>query len=160
MTILGVEAAEEVEHLAGLTNGLADVVQGIGELLEPPGVRGDVHVTLKKIPELGFEVDSTVQLVVPELVVDGVPDRVRRSPGCADDGADILGDGVVDPAQQAVIADDPVRVATVGRGGRGRQMRTEPELPNEGVEEAAPLRVVRVGDAELDGNVNTDVHRL
>jgi hypothetical protein len=40
MAVLGAEPEEKVEHLAGLTDGLADVVKGIGELLEMGGAAG------------------------------------------------------------------------------------------------------------------------
>jgi hypothetical protein len=54
MAVLGAEPTEKGEHLAGLADGLADVVKGIGELLEMAGVTGDVHVALDEIAELGL----------------------------------------------------------------------------------------------------------
>jgi hypothetical protein len=52
--VLGAEAAEQIEHLARLTNRLTHITKSIGQLLEAPSVLGDVHVTLHQVPELGF----------------------------------------------------------------------------------------------------------
>lgn len=46
VAVFGVEAAKEIQHLAGLRHGLADVAQLIGESLEPAAVLSDGHVTL------------------------------------------------------------------------------------------------------------------
>lgn len=66
MPVLGVEPAEEVEHLAGVVDRLADVAKSISELLEVPGVLGHVHVTLDKVAELGLQVDCPMELVVAD----------------------------------------------------------------------------------------------
>jgi hypothetical protein len=63
---------------------------------------------------------------------------------------DILGHGVVQPAQNALVNHDPVRIVAVGGGGRG-EVRAEAKLANEGVEEASPFGVVGLGEVELDG---------
>jgi hypothetical protein len=42
------------------------------------------------------------------LVVDRLPDLVRRSLRGADDGSNVLGDGVVHLAQDALIHHDPI----------------------------------------------------
>ena len=44
VAVLGTEPAQHVEDLARLAHRLADVVESIGELLEAPGVLGDVHI--------------------------------------------------------------------------------------------------------------------
>lgn len=75
------EATEHVEHLRCLLNRLADVVEGIGEVLEAASVGGDVHIALHQIAELRLQIDSTMQLVVLKLIMDRVPDRVRRGSG-------------------------------------------------------------------------------
>jgi hypothetical protein len=72
--VLWGEATEHVQHLRHLAHQLADVAQCVGEALEVAGVHHDVHVTLNQVTELGLKVNNSVKLVVPELVVDRVPD--------------------------------------------------------------------------------------
>ena len=84
VAVLGAEPAEKVEHLAGLADGLTDVVKSIGELLEMAGVAGDVHVALNEVAELGLQVHGAVELVVAQLVLDAVLDDVRGGLGHAD----------------------------------------------------------------------------
>ena len=55
---------------------------------------------------------------------------------------------------------DPVRIAAIVGGWRGRKVGAEADVADEGVEEAAPLSVVRFGVVELDGDMRLDVHRL
>jgi hypothetical protein len=67
--------------LACLANGLANVVEGISQALQLARVLGDVHVPLHHVPELGFEINRPVELVVTELLLDASPDGVRRGLG-------------------------------------------------------------------------------
>lgn len=160
MPIARVELAQEVEHLACLANGLADAAEGIGELLQAAGVGGDVHVALNKVAELSLQVDGTMKKVVTELLLDAVLDRVGSWLRHPNNGEDVLGDRVVDPAQNALIDDSPVRIMALRRGwGRGK-VRAEAELADECVEERAPLGVVWIGELEHDGDVGLDVHGL
>jgi hypothetical protein len=129
-------------------------------MLESPGVRLDVHVSLNQVAELGLEVDSSVQLVVSELILDRVPDGERRCLGSTHDRPNVLGNGVVEPAQDALVHHDPLRIATVGGGRRRSEVGAEPELADEGVEEASPLGVVRLVEVEFDGDVSPDIDRL
>jgi hypothetical protein len=54
--------------------------------------------------------------------VDRVPNGVRRRLGNTHNRADVLGDGVVKPAQDALVDHDPVRIMAVGRGGGRGEM--------------------------------------
>ena len=49
VAILRADSAKKVEHLDCLADGLADVVEGIDELLEAAGVLGVVYVALNEI---------------------------------------------------------------------------------------------------------------
>ena len=140
--LLGGEATEHVQHLRRLAHRLPDVAQSVGETFETAGVRRDVHVTLDQAAELGLKVDGSMKLVVAELVVDRVPDGVRRRLGNTHDRANVLGHGVVKPAQDALVDHDPVRITAVGAGGRRSEVKAETELADEGIEEASPLGVV------------------
>jgi hypothetical protein len=139
---------------------LPDVAQCVGQALETPGVRRDVHVALNQAPELRLEVDSAMKLVITELVMDRVPDGVRRRLGNAHDRADILGDSVVNPAQDALVDHDPVRITAVGGGGGRSEVRSEAKFPDEGIKEAPPLAVVRLCKIELNGNMVLDADGL
>jgi hypothetical protein len=125
-----------------------------GERLGPEGKGRD------QASKLRLEVDSAMKLVITKLVVDRVPDGVRRHLGNAHDHADILGDSVVNPAQDALMDHHPVRITMVC-GGRGRsEVRGEAKLPDESIEEEPPLVVVRLCGIELNGNMVLDVDGL
>lgn len=101
--------------------------------------------------ELGLQVDSAVELVVAELVLDGDPDGVGSWHGDADDGEDVFGDGVVQPTEQVLVDDTPIGITALSGGwGRG-EVVVEPKLPDEGVKEGAPFGVVWFGELEHDG---------
>jgi hypothetical protein len=160
MLVFGVQAGKKIEHLARLTNRLPNVPKRVGELLEVAGVLGDVHVALDKIAVLGLQVHGAVKLVVAELILDGVPDEVGGGLGHADNGEDLFGDGVVEPAEDALIEDALVRITVLDRGRRRGKMNTEIELPDESIEEGAPLGVVGFGELKDDGNMGFDIHCL
>jgi hypothetical protein len=52
MAVLGIETAEEVKHLTGFADGLPNVPERVSELLEFPGVLGNIHVTLDEVGNL------------------------------------------------------------------------------------------------------------
>ena len=54
MAVPGAQTAQHVQHLASLTNQLADVAERFREFLEAPGLLGDVHVTLDQVAELSL----------------------------------------------------------------------------------------------------------
>jgi hypothetical protein len=64
VAVLGVQSVKEVEHLAGLGDGLSEITKAVGEGLQAGGVVGDGQVALLQGEELGFEVDGARQLVV------------------------------------------------------------------------------------------------
>jgi hypothetical protein len=97
-----------------------------------------------------------MQLIVHELIMD----RVRRGAGKTDDGTDVLGDGIVELGEKALIAHDPRWVTTVLGGWRFGEVGAEPEFANEHIEEAAPFGVVRLGQIELDRDMRLDVEGL
>lgn len=165
VVVFGAEAAEEVQDLAGLTDWLAcltdwltDVAHGISELLEAAVLLRDVHVTLDEVAVLSMEVHDAVKLVVAKLVTDLVPDEMHRGLGSANDGEKILGDGVVQSADDALIDNSPLRVAALSWSWWGGEVVAEDELADEGVEEATPLIVVWLGELEGDRNTGFDVH--
>jgi hypothetical protein len=100
-------------------------------------------VALHQIAELRLQIDCTMKLVVVELLVDGGPDAVRGRLGRADDVTHVLGDGDVQPAQDALIAQAQFRIMALFSGWRSRDVGGEAELPEERIEEAAPFFVVR-----------------
>ena len=75
VTVLGVEAAQKVQNLTGLGDGLADVAQLVGDPLEGGAVLVDRRVTLDGGAELGLKVDGAVQVVVEEEPLDVAPTR-------------------------------------------------------------------------------------
>jgi hypothetical protein len=160
MAELGVEATKHVEHLACLPDRLPDVAQSVGKLFEATGVGGDVHISLNETAELSFEVNGTVQLVVPELLGDGGPDDVGGGARNTDEGTDILGHRVVQPTEDALVAHDPLAITAVLGSWPGGEMRTEAKLSDERIKEGTPFGVVGVNEIKLDGNVRFDVDSL
>lgn len=114
MMILRAKAAEEVEHLASLLQGLVDVAEGVDELLEAANVHGDVHVALNEIVEFGLQVHGTMKLVVVEFVLDVALDDVSSRPRHTDDREGVLGDRVVEPDEHALIHDLPLVITVLG----------------------------------------------
>jgi hypothetical protein len=110
--------------------------------------------------ELGLLVDGAMKLMVAKLRLDRAPHLVRCRLGNTNDGANVLGDGVVQPAEDALVDHDPVGIMAVGGGRWRHKVGLEAELPDDRVEEAVPLDVVVVGEIEFHGDVVLYVHRL
>lgn len=160
MAVHGVQTAEEIQHLASLADGWADIVQRIFQLLETAGVLRDIHVTLNETAELSFEVDRVMQPVVAELVTDLGPDSMRHHLGSMDDGKEVRRDGIVQPAEDALISHAPVGIMALVGGRRRGEGRVEPKLADECIKEAAPLIIVWCGELECDRDMRLDVHRM
>jgi hypothetical protein len=160
VAILGGETPEHVEDLRRLTHRLADIAQRVGELLQLAGVGLDIHVALDQALELGLQVNSAVKLMVPELIMDRVPDGVGRSLGGTNNGTHILGDSIVQPAKDTLIYHGPLGITAVGWSRSKRKMGADAKLSNERIEETPPLGVVRFVDVELDRDVGLDVDGL
>jgi hypothetical protein len=159
VAVLGVKPAQEVEDLAWLGHWLADFAELVGELLQAAGVLGDVHITLVDAAEFSFNVDSALQLVVAEQTLDVVPDGEGQGTWLVDDVEDILGDGGLDPVDDAVVNHTPLGVVLRHWRWSG-DVRFEPELAEDGVEEASPLTIIGFVHVEKDWNMDADVHRL
>jgi hypothetical protein len=87
------EAANDVEHQRALSDGLAEITQGIHHVLEAPAVVGDRQVALAELAELGVEVEGTGLLVPKELFLKGEPDGAG-SGGAGHHGlSEVGGDG-------------------------------------------------------------------
>jgi hypothetical protein len=84
----------------------------------------------------------------------------RRGLRSADNGENVLGDRVVQSAEDALIDHVPFWIMALVWSRRGGKMGAEAELADEGVEEAAPFVVVRLGELEDNENMGFDVHRL
>jgi hypothetical protein len=138
---------------------VADVAKLIGEVLQASAVLGDGHVALSETAEFRLEVDSTLELVVTEEVLDVTPEGERRTLRCVDDVEHRFGDGGVDPADDAVVIHVPLSVAFVQRGRRAN-MLSETELAEDFIEEAPPVAVIGLIDVKGDRDMSTDVHCL
>jgi hypothetical protein len=112
--------------LAWLGDGVADVAQVVGELLELVVVVRDGQIPLDNIAELNFEKNGALQFVVAEEVLDVRPNGEGRSIGLVDEVEDILGDGCVDPVGDAAVDLLPFSILIKNGGGE----RTWPMRPN------------------------------
>jgi hypothetical protein len=105
VAVLGADAAQHVQDLAGLSDGLSDVAKRIRQRLEAASVLSNIHVALHDVPEFCLEVHSSVKLIIPELIMDCFPDQGRRRLRSTHDVAHILGDGDVKPADNTLVDD-------------------------------------------------------
>jgi hypothetical protein len=91
------ETANDVEHQRALSDGLAEITQGVRHVLEAPAVVGDRQVALAEVTELGVEMEGTGLLVPKELFLEGEPDDAGSS-GAGHHGlSEVDGDGARDP---------------------------------------------------------------
>lgn len=93
-----------------------------------------------------------MEFVVAEDTFDVVPDDERRGIRLVDDVEDVLGDGVVEPIDHAVVDHAPLGIAVVLQG----QWRVDVV----GDEGAAPLAVVDSLTSRRTGTVRADVDGL
>lgn len=70
-----------------------------------------------------------MEFVVPKLFANSSPDGVRHHLGSADVGAKVLGDGVVEPAKDALVRHGPFRVTVVVDVGGEERWDRSPNLP-------------------------------
>jgi hypothetical protein len=123
-----VQAADQVQHLAGLGDGEADVAQVVGELLEFAAVVGDGEVALNNIAELRLKKDGTLQLVIAKKYLNGRPDGEGVGVRLVDEVEDRLVDGCVESIDKTAVDLPPLSVA-VDDERRSADMTDEAELP-------------------------------
>lgn len=149
-----VEAAEGVDDEGMISDGGADMVEGVRQLLETASVLGDRHVTLVQTVELLLRVDGALEAVVEEEAGDARPDGIRREPWLVNRIHDVLGHGGVQPRDDAGIDLHPLGVVAHEDGVDGAvDVVEEDEL----FEEGAPLAKVRGLRFKRHGNVRLDV---
>lgn len=101
----------------------------IGEVLQVTHILSNVHVSLDKVPKLGLKVHNTVEFVVTELIVDGIPDDVHRGLWDTHSGEHILRDRVVQPTQEALISECQVRSRCCSKVDREERWEPRSNLP-------------------------------
>jgi len=119
--------------LAGLGDGVADVAQAIGELLQLGAVVRDAEVALNDAAELGLKENRALHLIVAEEALDVRPDGERRGIGLVDEVEDALVDGGVDPIGEGAVDLTPLGIAFVG-WRRQANVADEAKLAEDGVE--------------------------
>jgi len=159
MAIPGTEAAEKIENLVGFRDGVADVSQLISKAIELGAVILDGEVALLNAAKLSLQKNGALEFVVAEVALDVGPEGERRDAGLVDEVEDGLGDGGVDPVDEATVDLTPFGGVLDHRRGVA-DMVVEAELAEHRIEEAAPLAVVGGMKVEENGDMGTDVHRL
>jgi hypothetical protein len=160
VAVPGVEAAEEVEHLARLGDGVSDVTEAVGDALQLGAVVVHRQIALLEGAQLRLEEDGTLKFVVAEELLDGAPEREGVGDGVTThDVVDALGDGLEDPVGDAGVDAPPLAIAVVVRR-KGGDVILEPELAKGGLEELAPLAVVAFIQIKHDRNVVADGESL
>ena len=90
MTVARAETSEQVENLAQLEDGVADVAKLIGEAFELGAVVVDGYVTLMKAAQLVLEVDGALEFIAEEELFNDGPQGVGGEMGLVDDVEDGL----------------------------------------------------------------------
>jgi len=89
-----------------------------------------------------------------------LPDAICRGVRSADYVVNILGDGIVKPADDALVLDLPLWITMLVGSGWGCDMGAEAEFAEEGIKEIAPLVVVGIGEFKNHRDMGFDVNRL
>ncbi|XP_047079718.1 uncharacterized protein LOC124690372 [Lolium rigidum] len=154
---MGSMMAGGVDNQRFIADGLADVSEGVGEVLELGAVVADGEIALWRVAEVGLELDGAVLLVVAEEILDGVPDGERSGAGMHDDAEEVGVDGAVDPGEHGVVITAPSRGGRrVGGSGFAGDVGGETVAAESNEEELPPACVVAVGEAEGDRHVELD----
>ena len=119
MAELAPQTAEKLDDELLIGDRRADIVQSVSEHLQLVAVLGDRAVVLDKLMEFLLGVDSALQAVVEEEVVDRDPAAVCRVRWAEDEVADVLGDGVVEPGDDGVVDARPLDVVGAVAGVDG-----------------------------------------
>ena len=103
-------------------------------------------------------VHGALKAVVEELACDRSPDGVGGGVGAIDIVPDLLGDGGVEPRDDAGINLEPLGVVDHGSGiHRAVDVVEEAEFFEGHLEEGTPLPEVALVGGESDGDMATDV---
>lgn len=101
-----------------------------------------------------------MELIVAEWILGGAPYHKRVGLWHVDDGENLLGDGVVDPAEDALVHKPPLGIVALLASRRRRQVSVEAKLADEDVEEGEPVGVVGLSELKDDGDMRLDVNHL
>jgi hypothetical protein len=139
-----VETTEEVEDLAWLRNGVADVAKLVGEALEFGAVVANGEVTLLNGAKLRLQKHSTLEFVVAKMALDIGPEVEGGDVGFVDEVEDIGGDCGVNPIDKTTIDLVPFG-RSLSSGCGGTNMSLKAKFAEHGVKTASPLAVVGGG---------------
>lgn len=115
---------------------------------------------MDQAPELCLEIDGTMKLMITELIMDGVLDGVGGGFRNTNDGTNIFGHRMVKPVEDTLINHDPVRIAAMESGWRGRKVGAKTEFADESIKETMPFYVVGFSEIEFNRDMRFDVYCL
>jgi hypothetical protein len=161
VAVLGVEAAQHVDHHAGVGDWFADVAQCVGETLELRAILRDGEISLSEAVELLLRLCCAMTHVAEELLLDGAPCSVRRVTRLDDDLKDIGGDRGVEPGDDGCVDLHPCDVILLEVDVEGAvDVVEEAELVVRDVEEGTSCGIVRGIEIKDHGNMVLDVDEL
>jgi hypothetical protein len=149
VTIFGIKTAGKIEDLAGLENGLADIMKIVSKSFEFGVVLRDRHITLQEVAELDFVEDRALELIVEEFLLDGGPKGEGVDLALAHDLENLRGARGVDPVDNALVHLVLVGVAIADDGGGG-DVAAVAKLAERRLEEHLPFGEIGVGKFEGD----------
>lgn len=91
--IPGIEAAEQIEGLTWLGDGMPNVEEIVSEALELGAVLGDAQITLLEAAEFGLEEDRVLEFIIAEESLNVTPQGERRGARFVDNVENRLLDG-------------------------------------------------------------------
>jgi hypothetical protein len=142
---LGVEPAECVDDEFLISDGVADILECVGQFLELAAIIGNTELTLVQAVEVLQRVYGTLHGIVEEQATDRHPEGVRRCAALEHHVTNVLGHGEVDPRDDAVIDLGPLGIVDASLGvDRAVNVIEDAELAERQLEEGTPGGVVRV----------------
>lgn len=152
------ETTEDGEDESFVGDLVVEIAEGVSQGFEPLTIRHDWHVALGGAAELGLQADDAHLLVIPKEALDALPNGMSRGTGREDDGKHLLGDGAVEPRNDGVVVEIPVRRRVGGPGGVDVRFQGEPVEKDE--EELTPCGVVGRLELEIERNKGFHVHHV
>jgi hypothetical protein len=149
VTIFGIKTVGKIEDLAGLENGLADIVKIVRKSFQFGEVFRDRHITLQEVAELDFVEDHALELIVEEFLLDDGPKGEGVDLALAHDLKNLRGARGVDPVDNALVHLVLVGV-TIGDDNGGGDVAAVAKLAERQLKEHLPFGEIGVGKFEGD----------
>jgi hypothetical protein len=107
VTVAGAEATQEVQHQGAVCHRLAEIAEGVCQVLHLAAVLPHGEFPLGELAELGVDVKSSSVSVLEELFLEGEPRLTARVRLVADNVLEHDGDSSVEPGEHHDVHQGP-----------------------------------------------------